>query len=147
MTHISPDIPIINLFPIPRANDKLSRTSQIFPLRILRVKPNATPPQRGKDTPPWGGREQVSLNSNKVGKLRRVVKDERLSICQNEEGTFHSCLSDRVVGGGNPNLNCSTWWAPDLKRSHVRLVWIWESNWAAEVVAKAKSSWWEATWH
>lgn len=71
--------PLYKLFPIPRTNDKLSRTSQIFPLRILRVKPNATPPETGKDTPPRGGREQVSPNSNKVGKLRRVVKDERLS--------------------------------------------------------------------
>lgn len=50
MTNISPDIPFINLFPIPRPNNKLSRTSQIFPLGILRVKSKCHSPTERQGT-------------------------------------------------------------------------------------------------
>lgn len=53
MTHIFPDIFFTILFPIARLNDQLSRTSQIFPLGILRVKSKChSPPKKGNDTPP-----------------------------------------------------------------------------------------------
>lgn len=88
MTHVCPDVPRVNLVPIPRSNSKVSRTSRMFPLGFLRMNSKCHSPQTGKDTPP-GDRTRVSPDSKKVDKEAEGY-GKPLSICPHEEGACHS---------------------------------------------------------